>query len=283
VSPRRRAADAARLTTTLAACLLAVVLVAALPGWASAQAAAIHYVYDDLNRLSAVVNQQGDVAVYSYDAVGNILRIERFDASGLPGAVGISYFAPAAGVVGTVVQVFGKGFSPTAGQNTLTFNGTPAVITSAAPNRLVVSVPAGATTGPLGVTTPLGSAASATAFVVIGTLAVAPGLTDVQVGLTRQFDATEDGAPTTNVNWSVNGVVGGDTSVGTISTTGLYTAPGVAPVPPTATVGGAGLGPGGGGASGSVGAGADSSRRVATPPRAARSAARPMATRRYCR
>jgi hypothetical protein len=100
----------------------------------------------------------------------------------------------------------------------------------------VVSVPAGATTGPLGVSTPLGSAASAAPFVVIGTIAVAPGLTDVQVGLTRQFEATEDGAPTTGVLWSVNGIVGGDTTVGTISTTGLYTAPGVVPVPPTVTV-----------------------------------------------
>ncbi|HEX9328462.1 MAG TPA: IPT/TIG domain-containing protein, partial [Reyranella sp.] len=147
----------------------------------AAQPASIYYVYDDLNRLSAVVNQQGDVAVYTYDAVGNILRIERFNATELPGAARISYFAPSVGREGTVVQIFGKGFSATPGQNSLAFNGTPAVITSAAPNRLVASVPTGATTGPLSVSAPLGSATSAASFRVLGgALAVAPAVTEVQ-------------------------------------------------------------------------------------------------------
>jgi len=222
---------------TLGLCLFAAVYNVALPPSLAAQTAGIYYVYDDLNRLSAVVNQQGDVAVYSYDAVGNILKIERFDVSGLPGAVGISYFAPSVGRVGTAVQIFGKGFSPTPGLNTLAFNGTIATVTSAAPNRLVASVPTGATTGLISLSTPLGSASSAVPFKVLGTsLAVAPTQAEVQVGLTRQFSAAESGTPTTNVRWAVNGVAGGDPSTGTISASGLFTAPAFIPVPATLTV-----------------------------------------------
>jgi YD repeat-containing protein len=221
----------------LALCvLLTVTSILGVSGVATAQQAAIFYVYDDLNRLSAVVNQQGDVAVYTYDAVGNILRIERFDASGLPGAVGISYFTPSVGREGTSVQIFGKGFAPTPGANTVTFNGAPAAVTAAAPNRLVAAVPAGATTGPIAVTAPLGSAVSATPFRVVGALAVTPGVTEVQATLTRQFEATEGGTPTSNVRWTVNGVAGGDPGAGTISASGLYTAPVTVPVPSGVTV-----------------------------------------------
>jgi len=37
----------------------------------------IQYVYDSLNRLVRVIDQNGEVATYNYDAVGNILSIER--------------------------------------------------------------------------------------------------------------------------------------------------------------------------------------------------------------
>jgi hypothetical protein len=234
---RSAVASVARTRPVAIRLRLTVLLVTTTTAIATAQPASIHYVYDDLNRLSAVVSQQGDVAVYTYDAVGNILKIERFNATELPGAVGISYFAPSVGREGTMVQIFGKGFSATLGQNSLAFNGTPAVITSAAPNRLVASLPTGATTGPLSVSTPLGSATSAASFRVLGgALAIAPVVAEVQVGLTQQFGATEGNTPTTNVRWSVNGVAGGDPSIGTISASGLYTAPAFMPVPPTLTI-----------------------------------------------
>jgi len=35
------------------------------------------YIYDDLGRLSQVIDGQGDVATYTYDAVGNLLFITR--------------------------------------------------------------------------------------------------------------------------------------------------------------------------------------------------------------
>jgi len=51
--------------------LLAFLIVAA--GIAVAQTSApIQYFYDDLGRLTRVVDQSGNVATYTYDAVGNI-------------------------------------------------------------------------------------------------------------------------------------------------------------------------------------------------------------------
>jgi YD repeat-containing protein len=215
---------------------IAVIVLTALvavPVTGLAQQPSIYYVYDALNRLVVVVDQDGNAATYTYDGVGNILRIDRFDASGLPGGVGISLFVPNAGKVGTSVEVFGKGLAPA---STLAFNGTPATIVGATPNRLATTVPAGATSGPLSVTSELGAATSAAAFHVLGTLAVAPATAQVNVARPLQFQAIEDGTPTTNVRWSVNGIPGGDPASGIITTAGLYTAPGFVPARPTVTI-----------------------------------------------
>src|SRR5687767_1286711 len=59
--------------------VLVVAVLLSSAGWALAQPPSIHYVYDALNRLTAVVDQQGQAATYTYDAVGNILRIDRLD------------------------------------------------------------------------------------------------------------------------------------------------------------------------------------------------------------
>ena len=56
-------------------------------------------------------------------------------------------------------------------------------------------------------------------------LTVSPTTTMLAPLGTRQFTATVEGTNNTAVTWSVNGVVGGNSSVGTITTAGLYTAP----------------------------------------------------------
>ena len=35
------------------------------------------YIYDDLGRLAKVIDGQGNVATYNYDAVGNLLSLTR--------------------------------------------------------------------------------------------------------------------------------------------------------------------------------------------------------------
>jgi YD repeat-containing protein len=206
------------------------------PPAASAQQGSIYYVYDDLNRVTAVIDQQGNAATYTYDAVGNILKIERFDSIGLPGAVGITLVTPARGKVGTAVQVFGKGFGATALENSVAFNGTPSPVSIGSPNRILTSVPDGAITGPISVTSPLGSAMSSTSFRVPGAITVTPTSVTVFTRRAQPFVAGEAGNAPASVWWSVNGIPGGSESTGTISAEGLYSAPVAVPSPPTVFV-----------------------------------------------
>jgi uncharacterized protein (DUF1800 family) len=65
---------------------------------------------------------------------------------------------------------------------------------------------------------------------------VAPGAASVRAGDTQQFTATVTGTANTAVNWAVNGVAGGNATLGTITTAGLYAAPGALPAPNTISV-----------------------------------------------
>jgi hypothetical protein len=55
---------------------------------------------------------------------------------------------------------------------------------------------------------------------------VNPSSASVTINETKQFSATVNNSTNQNVTWGVNGVAGGNTTVGTISAAGLYTAPG---------------------------------------------------------
>ena len=68
------------------------------------------------------------------------------------------------------------------------------------------------------------------------TLAISPTSASVTTGLTQQFTVTVTNTTNTALSWSVNGIVGGNSTVGFISSTGLYTAPSTVPSPPTVTV-----------------------------------------------
>jgi len=119
------------------------------------------FAYDEAGRLVGVADAAGNTATYTYDAAGNTLSIGRGSA-----AVSILAFSPSSGPVGTNVTIVGAGFSATAAQNAVTFNGVSAAVVTATPNQLVAVVPGGATTGPIRVTCPAGSAVSANSFTV---------------------------------------------------------------------------------------------------------------------
>ncbi|HNB74323.1 MAG TPA: hypothetical protein PLS70_24605, partial [Acidobacteriota bacterium] len=61
------------------------------------------------------------------------------------------------------------------------------------------------------------------------TVSISPTSDTLPFKGTRQFTATVTGTPMTTVIWSVNDIPGGNSSVGTISTSGLYTAPAALP------------------------------------------------------
>jgi YD repeat-containing protein len=194
------------------------------PAAASAQTP-IQYLYDEVGRLIAVIDPSGDTAVYHYDAVGNVLAIDRHASS----AVSIISFAPSTGPVGTSVTISGTGFSTTASLNSVTFNGTAATVTTATTTALVVSVPSGATTGTIGDTSPSGSATSASSFTVstgtgvptITSFSPTVGLPGTSVTVSgTNFDA----APIRN-RVLFNGL--GSTAVSSATSTSLSTAVGV--------------------------------------------------------
>lgn len=65
---------------------------------------------------------------------------------------------------------------------------------------------------------------------------MSPSTADVQVGSTQQFTATVSNASNTAVKWWVNGIAGGNATLGTIANNGLYAAPAAVPNPATVTV-----------------------------------------------
>ncbi|HUR32416.1 MAG TPA: hypothetical protein VM032_01380 [Vicinamibacterales bacterium] len=67
-------------------------------------------------------------------------------------------------------------------------------------------------------------------------ISVSPASATVKVKTTRQFTATVTGTSNTSATWKVNGVVGGNGSVGTISQAGLYRAPNSLPGSGSVTV-----------------------------------------------
>jgi len=73
----------------------------------------------------------------------------------------ISSFAPASGVVGTTVTVTGTGFT---GATAVTFNSVSSPFSVDSDTQITTSVPDGATSGPIKVTTSVGTAQSSTSF-----------------------------------------------------------------------------------------------------------------------
>ena len=65
---------------------------------------------------------------------------------------------------------------------------------------------------------------------------VTPATANVQEGSQQQFTATVTNTSDTAVTWQVNSVTGGNASVGTITSAGLYTAPDAIPSPASVTI-----------------------------------------------
>src|SRR5262245_35192306 len=118
--------------------------------------------YDELGRLSAVADPSGDIGIYTYDAVGNLLSVERRSSS----LVSIVEVTPKSAPIGTSVIIDGTGFSGTPDENVVAFGGVPATVSSATATRIVTTVPSGALSGPITVTAPTGSATSTSPFTV---------------------------------------------------------------------------------------------------------------------
>jgi uncharacterized repeat protein (TIGR03803 family) len=77
---------------------------------------------------------------------------------------------------------------------------------------------------------------SGSALVTVAALTVSPATAQVTISGKQKFGAVLNGQAVSTVAWSVNGIAGGSSTVGTIDTTGLYSAPALVPSPATVTV-----------------------------------------------
>jgi hypothetical protein len=68
------------------------------------------------------------------------------------------------------------------------------------------------------------------------TVGVSAASADVRLGATDQVTATVTGSSNQNVSWFVNAIAGGNSTVGTISASGVYSAPGAMPAGGIATI-----------------------------------------------
>jgi YD repeat-containing protein len=196
-----------------------VAVILCLSVWtAYAQGSVTRYVYDDNGRLRAVIAPSGEANIYEYDAAGNITAIRRNTATTME----VLDFYPREGAPGTQVTIIGTGFG--GGVNAVAFNGAAAQIVSVNAPLVVVTVPEGATTGPITVTTAGGTVTTALPFTVRG-ISVTPASATVLSRREIQFTATVVESGTQNVVWSVNGIEGGSSTVGTITSAGLYVSP----------------------------------------------------------
>lgn len=137
------------------------------------------------------------------------------------------------------VSFNGSNFAP---DSVALANGTPVQTTFVSSTKLIVNGQAAAAgtivfsvrqPGPGTVT---GNTVNVQVVASSVTVGVSPASASVALGGTRSFSASVSGSANTAVTWSVNGVAGGNATVGTISAGGLYTAPAVAPNPATVTV-----------------------------------------------
>src|SRR5205814_8146217 len=85
------------------------------------------------------------------------------------------------------------------------------------------------------VTTPLGQGASATEFSV-STIGIERTTAAVLLNGTAQFTVVSSGCADPAFLWSVNGIFGGNSTVGTIDASGLYTAPAAPPISATLVI-----------------------------------------------
>jgi hypothetical protein len=94
--------------------------------------------------------------------------------------------------------------------------------------RVAITASAGAS-----LSVPLSGSATGGVSVAV---TISPSSASVQTSGTQQFTATVSGTSNTAVTWMVNNVAGGNSTGGTISASGLYTAPPAVPSPATVTV-----------------------------------------------
>lgn len=144
-----------------------------------------------------------------------------------------------AGGASAPITLSGSGF---AAQSVAKANGSALATNVLSSTRLTAVVPSAmlATAGTLSITvvtpSPGGGTSTAEALVVSIAVSISPASQTVYANQSQQFTARVTGAIDQSVTWAVNGAAGGNSAIGTITTAGLYTAPGIPPSPNSVSI-----------------------------------------------
>ena len=154
-----------------------------------------------------------------------------------PGAITVAISPTSASLGGGATQQFTAtvtGTSNTAVTWSLTGTGT---LSASGLYTAPATVPA-TSTATVQATSVADTTKSASATVTLNpvSVSVSPSSASVTTGTAQQFTATVSYTSNTGVTWQVNNLAGGNATVGTISASGLYTAPSAVPSPATVTV-----------------------------------------------
>lgn len=120
----------------------------------------------------------------------------------------ITGVSPMSGSVGSTVTISGQNFETTAANNRVTFNGVAAIVTSATSTTITATVPSGAGSGLITVTTPGGTETFPTAFSVV-------------IPLVLMITGPADGATIAATNVLVRGTIVGAVGDSAVSVNGV--------------------------------------------------------------
>jgi len=121
-------------------------------------------------------------------------------------------------------------------------NSTVGTISALGSYQAPTAVPSPATVTVTAVENATGMSASAQITIVSGSgtptvsLSAEPAVTEVYTSATQTFVASVTDSADSTIDWQVNGVLGGNSTVGTISTGGIYSAPATVPTPATVVI-----------------------------------------------
>jgi outer membrane protein assembly factor BamB len=139
----------------------------------------------------------------------------------------------------TTVAITGTSFVPS---SVVQANGTNLTTSYVSATQLSATVPAAmlVNAGNLTVTvttpSPGGGTSSGQTFQVLAVVTLSPPSPSVLTGQSQTFTVSVSGTSNQSVTWSIQGAGTGNSTVGTISSAGVYTAPAVVPNPPSVTI-----------------------------------------------
>lgn len=157
--------------------------------------------------------------IIAYDVAGNMALDGYFDIVPLVVALpDVTNLSPASGPEGTEVTITGTDFGVQGSSSAVSFNGTPAVITSWTDTSIVVTVPTGATDGEVVVTNDVGSSGPGDPDSFFD-VTVPPSLPPAVTSVTPSSGTTAGGISIT-INGS-NFVSGASVTLGGVAATGV--------------------------------------------------------------